>query len=83
MGREQAQDAAQSIRIGTDCSRQFRGRAWGLVQDISETELGNNVQTAWQRISTCQIQYRLDGIHLTLSEILADLHNCSPPLRAF
>ena len=31
MGREQAQDAPERIRISTDCARQFRGRAWGLT----------------------------------------------------
>jgi hypothetical protein len=52
MGREQA----ESIRISTDCPRQFHGRAWGLVQHVSDTEVRNHVQTAWQRIGPCQIQ---------------------------
>ncbi len=56
IGCQQAQDAAEGIRISTHCPRQVGGRARGLVEYVSHSELGNNVQTAWQRIATCQIQ---------------------------
>ena len=38
------------------------------------TEVRNNMQAAWQRIGTCQIQQGLDRTYVTLGECLLDLH---------
>ena len=82
VGRQQAEDAAECIGISTQCSRQIRSGAWRLVQHVSDSEVGSDMQTAWQGIGTCQIQYGLDRIHLSLGELLVDLHHDLPSARA-
>lgn len=75
MSRQQAQDATECVGIGVDRRGQVRGRARGLVQHVSDTEVGNDVQTAGERIGPCQIQDGLDRIDLSLDELFVDLHH--------
>jgi len=65
VGRQQTQNATECIGIGLHRRCEVRGRARDLVQHVSDAEIGNDMQAAWQRVGTCQIQDGLNRIDLS------------------
>jgi len=59
---EQAQDAAEGVRVGTDRRRQFGGGAGRLVQRVGDAEVGDDVQGARQAVAARDLLNRSERI---------------------
>ena len=60
MAGKQAQDAIQRIRIGAGGLGKGRGSAWRIAQSVSDSKIGDHVQTSRQRVSSCNLHKNLN-----------------------